>query len=414
MIGIKNFFVSQTGKDSGIVIIGTVLNVVAGGLFFILVPRFLGPDDYGLFSTILATGLAATAIANFGIDTGILRFAKKDPAKLNLILSMALKSYLVIGFVVALIGLLISQPLSQFLGHPEIAVLLKVAFIGNIFLLLTNLFVAGLQAKNQFAKASQLNIASNILRLFLLVIAAYFFTVNLFLITILFFLIPVISVAVGKILMPIKLESINKKELINFHKYNLWIGLSLIIASVPFDNYFILKLAGTAETGLYAAPFKILAICYQFGGNLTRVLAPRLTEVKNPQQLKDLIRLVIPLPLAFIIGLLILIPLANILITILFGQTYASAISIFRILTVGFIFFFAGIIPSAIILYHFGKSNVSFAITFLRYLVFVVLLALFVPGKGAAGAAIAFTSTEFFSFILMTAYTVLNYKNHDT
>jgi len=73
----KNLLLSDTGKDTGIVLAGTLINVIVGGLFFILAPRILGPADYGLFATVVATGLMAAAIANFGIDTGILRFAKE-------------------------------------------------------------------------------------------------------------------------------------------------------------------------------------------------------------------------------------------------------------------------------------------------------------------------------------------------
>ena len=71
-----NLSFTQTGKDTGIVFLGTLINVIIGGLFFILAPRILGPADYGLFSVVLATGLMAFNFANFGIDTGILRFIK--------------------------------------------------------------------------------------------------------------------------------------------------------------------------------------------------------------------------------------------------------------------------------------------------------------------------------------------------
>ena len=80
---IKNLILTDTGKDAVIVSIGTFINIVAGGLFFILTPRILGPEDYGLFSTVIATGLMAASIANFGIDTGILKFAKLGSSYFN-------------------------------------------------------------------------------------------------------------------------------------------------------------------------------------------------------------------------------------------------------------------------------------------------------------------------------------------
>src|SRR3989344_4423453 len=75
---IENLLYTRTSKDTAVVFTGTFVNVLAGGLFFILAPRILGPSDFGLFSTVIATGMLAANIANFGIDTGILRFAKGE------------------------------------------------------------------------------------------------------------------------------------------------------------------------------------------------------------------------------------------------------------------------------------------------------------------------------------------------
>lgn len=404
---------SETGKDTSIVTIGTVVNVMAGSLFFVIVPRLLGPADYGLFSTAIATGLTAVAVANFGIDTGILRFAKSKTA-LNRILSVAFKSYIFIGLIVTLIGFSLSRPLASFMGYPQIANLLKIAFFGSIFLLLTNFFVAGLQARGDFAKASIVNIASNILRLFLIVFAAYFVTIGLFFVTMLFFSATILSVILGKMFLTFNLEKINNSDLISFHKYNLWIAFSLIIASIPFDNYFLLKFSGAKETGIYFAPLKILAISYQLGGNFTRVLAPKLSSNLNITNVKKLLTKASFLPLIFIICLLISILLSSLIVKLFFGDEYVNAGDVYRILSIGFIFFFAATIPSSVILYYLGRSYISFGITIIRYTVFVILLFILVPAKGAIGAATSFALTEFLSFILMTSYMMINLGKHGT
>lgn len=410
---LKILFISDTAKDTSIVFLGTAVNVIAGGLFFIVTPRLLGPADYGLFSTVVATGLMAAAIANFGIDTGILRFARGDSTELHRILSVAFKSYLFLGAAVAFLGFFLSYPLAKFLDYPEMAPLLKIAFLANLFLLLTNYFVAGLQAKREFAKASLVNISSNLARLFLLIAAAYFFTVGLYFVTALFFLVTIVSVALGKIFLPFEIQKTDKESLFSFHKYNLWIALSLIIASIPFDNYFLLKLAGARETGLYAAPFKVLAIAYQFGGNFTRVLAPRFASFENDQKLKDFALKIMPFPLIFVIGLSFLILLSRLIVTLLFGQNYLEAVPVVAVLTLGFIFFFAATIPSSIILYYFGKSNISFVITLLRYLVFILLLVVLVPTQKAYGAALSFTLSELVNFLLMTGYVAFKFSKNN-
>src|SRR4030066_1584027 len=103
---IENLFFTETGKDTVIVFLTTGINIFIAGLFFVLVPRILGPSDFGIFATVVATGILATNIANFGVDSGILRFVS-GREKNNPYLALAFKVYLVLGLLTAGIGFLI-------------------------------------------------------------------------------------------------------------------------------------------------------------------------------------------------------------------------------------------------------------------------------------------------------------------
>lgn len=408
---LKDLLFTDTGKDTAVVLVGTFLNILAGGLFFVFAPRILGPADYGLFSTIVATALIAVAIANFGLDTGILRFINKnDEEKTNKILSLALRTYIILGVIVAVLGFLAASYLAGLLAQPTISGPLRIAFAGSIFLLLTNFFVAGLQAKRQFVKASIVNLSANISRLLILLAGLYFFKVGIYFLTILFFSAAVISVIVGKFYLRFKSEKIEKPLAVDYFKYNFWVGAALILASIPFDNYFLLKIAGPAQTGLYFAPFKILTFAYQFGGSFTRVLASRFSSFDTNQKVIEFAKKALIFPAVFIIGLLFLIIIAQPIILLFFGENYSQSVTVARILAVGFIFFFASTIPSSIILYYLGRSQISFVITLLKYILFVILLTVFVTQLKAVGAALAFSISEFFAFIVMSSYAFLKIK----
>lgn len=407
---ILNFAFTDTGKDSAIVFAGTVINIVAGGFFFILAPRLLGPADYGIFATVVAIAMVAAAIANFGIDTGILRFAKKGTSEFNSILTIALKSYIFFGLTAAAVGFFIAPVLADFLGQPDIIQLLRIGFIGTIFILLTNFFVASLQAKGEFLKASIVNISSNLSRILLLLVGIYFLRADLLFLTFIFFFVPIISVAAGKLYLPIKIEKNTSAKTFDFFKYNFWVASALIISSIPLDNFFLLKLGGASQTGLYAAPFKLLTFAYQIGGNFTRVLASRFASFDTDKKTLEFAKKALIFPAIITIGMILLILIANPLTKLLFGQEFLQSVLVLRILSVGFIFFFISTIPSSIILYYLGKSQVSFVITLIKYSVFLLLLLLLVPSGKAVGAAIAFSSTEFLSLIMMTGYVVIKIK----
>lgn len=401
---IKELFFSKTGKDTFIVSIGTLVNVILGGLFFIIVPRVLGPSDYGLFSTVIATGAFIAVIANLGLDTGLLRFAPQNPKITNQILSLALKSYIAIGLFFATVGFFVAPLVASLLSHPEITSLLRIAFGGTIFLLLSNFFVAGLQARGEFLKASIVNISSNLVRFLILVFAIFFWQINLIFLTLLFFFVTIVSVLIGKVFLPVNLERTDKNLLRRYWQYNLWVALSLLAASIPFDNFFLLKIAGPISAGVYAAPLKLLTVSYAFGGSFTRVLASRFASFKNREDAVQFTKKSLSFPIFFALGLLISIAFAAPLVNIIFGSSYASSILVYRILAIGFVFFFLATIPGAIILYYLGNSKISFYISAARVAIYIVLLAAFVPPLKEVGAAVAFSLNEFIALVLLSLY----------
>lgn len=401
--GISKLLLTGTGKDTTIIFFGTLVNVISGGIFFILAPRILGPSDYGLFTTVITTALITVNIANWGLDTGILRFANKN---LDQILSLALKSYLILGSAIAGVGFMFSPFLAALLSQPQIANPLRIASVGTIFLLLTNFYVAGLQAKKEFARASVVNFSSNLTRLLILLIAYYFFAVGIYFLTVLFFLVTIISTLVGHYFLKPKFHNSKDIRAKSFFKYNTWIGLTLVISSIPLDNYFLLKFAGPQETGLYSAPFKLLTFAYQFGGNFTRVLATRFASFDSNLKAKNFAIKAMIFPLAFIIGLIIIEILAYPIAQLLFGNAFTQSVRPMRILIIGFIFFFASTIPSSIILYYLGQSKVSFFITTAKFTILLSLLVIWVPSQKAFGAALAFSTAEAAAFTLMTIYSL--------
>ncbi|MDP2632579.1 MAG: oligosaccharide flippase family protein [Candidatus Curtissbacteria bacterium] len=409
---LKSLFFTDTGKDTSVVFIGTLLNVTIGGLFFIVAPRILHPESYGIFSVVLATGLMVANLANFGIDTGILKFLKPDNREENdKILKLALKAYLIIGLVIFVLGLLLAAPLASILSIPQSTILLRISFAGVIFILLTNFFIATLQTKRMFVQASFVNISSNTIRLLILGLGAYFATVDLYFLTALFFFVSIVSVVVGKLFVPLDFLKAKEENLHfkNFFGYNFWIAASLAISSIPFDNYLLIKIAGPIATGLYAAPMKILTTTYQFAGGYSRVLASRFSSFDSDKKAIEFARKASGLVIVIFCALILSNFLAPTLIT-LFGKEFHQSIAVFRILTVGMAFFFADTVPMAIILYYFGKSKIAFYVTVWHYAIYVTLLLFFINKYSATGAAIAFSLSEIITFLTLTAYVILKFK----
>lgn len=414
---IKGLLFTDTGKDAAIVFTGTFVNVALGGLFFILAPRILGPEKYGLFAVIITTGTMAASLANLGIDSGILRFSTSSNFQFGKrILKLALEAYLAVGIIVLLFGLIFSPFIADLLGNKELTNYLRIAFSGSILILLTDFFIAVLQSRKQFLKASIVSISSNFSRLTLLLIAIFFFTINLYFLTILFFFIPIISIICGKLLIGHDFLSVQNHhgEFKKFFSFNLWIAASMAISSVPFDNYLLTKFAGSVSTGLYFAPDKILSVVDQFAGNFSRVLASRFSSFTNIKDVKKFSIKTTPIVLIFCFGLVVSAILAKPLVSLFLGNEYLESVLVYRILSVSYAFFFADVIAVSVIVYYFGKPNVTFMMTIFVMILWVCANIIFIPDLKEIGAAIAHLISGIAAFILFNGYLVYQFmKNRD-
>lgn len=400
------FFANAQNKNTLVVLVGTVINALVGGIFFIVAPRLIGPENYGLFAVVIATAILIVNFANLGIDSGILRFVGEgDSKRSKKILKLALEMYLVIGIVTLIIGFTLSPAIARFFGHGELSSLFRIAFSTIIFFLLTNFFTAALQAKKEFFKATLVGLIQNSLRLLLLALAAYFFVINLYVLTMLFFAVTLISVVAGAAFTKLdflKAED-HRGEFKEFANYNLWLAASFAISSFPFDNYVLLKVAGPVATGLYAAPLKLFSIADQLAGNYSRVLAPHFAGSTNrgvAKILKNSLWILIPSSLVFA-GLSIM---AEPLVNLLLGPEYANSIPIFRIVSLASIFTFATALPVSITLYFLKNSKITFLITLVVIVFWLAANMILIPQYKEIGAAYAYLCTEVLIFLLFSLY----------
>ena len=86
---------SRLARDSVIVLSGNVLGAGIGFVATILITRALGPAQFGLFSAAVAVMVIASQFSDFGVSTGLVRFAslylQQDKLKADLMFKVSLK-----------------------------------------------------------------------------------------------------------------------------------------------------------------------------------------------------------------------------------------------------------------------------------------------------------------------------------
>ena len=407
---LRNVVVTSTFRQSSITFIGTVINGALGAAFYIVVARFLGPSLYGILSISLVTLTLVSDIGDLGTNTGLVRFVAKyinsDLDKAYRFLKLGLKVKLFLGFMIIILGWVLAPVIANNIFFKiELTTPLRIAFIGSAGYLLFTFATSVLQALQKFWAWSGLQIASNGLRLILILLIFYFSLLGVNSTLILNTVLAYLGFLVGLLLLlPNKFLKVNKetsvaKEL--FH-YNKWVTLFSIASAfgARLDTFISARLLTSTEVGIYAAASQLVQIVPQIVVAISTVVAPKMAGMKN---LKELITYMKKVQI-MVIGLaclgLISIPVVIYIIPLLYGNAYLGSVPVFIILLIGMLAFTISIPVHNSIFYYFSYPKFFFYLSAVHLTLVFILGVTLISAYGVIGAAITFSLGQLFNFIV--------------
>ena len=411
----QHFLSSRAIRNSAIVFSG---NLSAAGFRFItltIATRLLGPTDYGLFSLALAVMLIFTELADVGLNISLVRFATPywttDPARGDLICKTILKYKGLTASVVCVVGLFISNPLAQrIFSIPELAGLLRAGFVGvlgNVFLDYT---AANLQSRKNFTGYALLRFTDGIGKLIAVVSLALLGWLTPFFTLLAFALVPLLSVAIGSRLLPLRFLRGNgdaRKCISDLLRFAKWIVASamLLMLFQRLDVLMLGYLTNTREVGIYAAGFTLASLIYMIARSMTTVLLPTVSEVKQRDALSIYIRESFRYTIPLFLLLLPFLWSAKFLIFRLYGASYSGSVNVFRVLAFGRLLAILTA-PVGIVAYAINRPQV-FTVANASQLAANCLGNYFlIPKYGALGAAIVTSGTRIVASIGIVIYIV--------
>jgi len=240
---------SRIAKDSAIVLTGNILGAGLGFIATILITRTLGPAQFGLFSLALAVMMIASQLSDFGISTGLVRFAslylKTDKLKADLMFKVSLKVKLIVSMSIFLIGFLVSPSLAIYVfKKSELIFPLKLAFIGTFGASLVGYISATLQARQSFKKFTLINLINPVGKFAL--IGLLFLTCKLNFLNALTTVItlPFIAFLIGSLIIPkdfLRAKGDESKALHELFHFSKWILISTFCVMI-FNRLDVLML----------------------------------------------------------------------------------------------------------------------------------------------------------------------------
>jgi len=375
--------------------------VVSGGMVFstllsaatiFLLARWLGPGDFGLYAASLAIAVIVTDSLELAISGSVVNFGAKNNALSQKLIKYGLILKLALGLGLGILAAVLAKPVSGWINPALNQPLYLVALIIPLNFLM-RFPRSVLQSQRRFWADSSLEVITSLGRF--LSVAGFYFSGSLTVITGLWAYLSgaVAALMIGSALISWKFlkERIDQETRRHFFQFQKWLTIGFILAAIHgrMDTAILLKLAGPAATGIYQAAFRFFMPVMQLAAALSLVFAPRFASFVTRQEARIYLKKAAKLTLLLGLGVLLMLPLAPWLVSLIFGSAYSSAVLPARILSLGFALFIVMAPFTAYLIYSVNRTRVFALINFLQLLLLLILDYWLIPNFGAVGAAIA-------------------------
>ncbi len=405
---IKAIFQTATLKQSSVTLFGTLVNGILGTLFYIVTARFLGPADFGLLIVAITSLTLVADIADFGTNTGLVKFVSGNIEKNKTLAYEILKISLVIKLVVWLVILILGYILAPFIAEylfrkEELVTPLRLSFIGVGGALLFTFATSALQSLQKFFTWSLINITTNFLRLIFIIVLFYVYLINSQNSLIVYVAMPFLGFFLALLFLPTKdILSARTSLPNNLLRFNLAVAVFTVFAAISarLDTFIAARLLSAHDVGIYGSATQLTSAIPQLISALGVVAAPKFasfdTKEKMMVYMKKFQLLVIGIAL---VGLLA-IPLGYIFIPIVYGVEYVAAITPFVILLIAMLVFLISIPIHNSIFYYFGKPEVFIWVA-VGHLIIIGSLGFYLINQfGINGAALTVLVGTIFNFLV--------------
>jgi O-antigen/teichoic acid export membrane protein len=382
----------------GTVLVGNMAGSLMGFAVGLLAIRNLVPSEFGLFSLAVAVmGLLSQGM-ELGLTTGFVKFAsqymREQGEKSSLILLVALKSRLVSGVLLLVIGYLAADLIGRHIFRREgLETLLRLAFVGGFGALMFGFTRGVLQARQWFRRFAFLGIWPNLLRLSalaLLLLAGAFHLGNVILV---YILSPVACFLISWAVIPrdfLKARGDHRGAFWEIFHFSKWVTLSNIATMIilRLDVFMLTSMRSSEDVAFYVGASQLAYVFPILTGSITQALLPKATALSSADELRSYVRgglRVVPWALVIFVPLIFL---AGPIVGILYGDQYVHSIPIFRILIVGFMISVM-VNPMSLLLYTLNRAELLAILNGLQLILNVSMNLWLIPSYGATGAAIS-------------------------
>ncbi len=383
-------------RGAFLLLLGQLLFLASGYGVSVVLARGLGPEEFGTYGIVYSLLMVFELCVVAGIPNALQRFVGENPAKAFALHRVMLRWQMIYTVVVFGLAFLTARFFLGLFNDPRLAAVLQIAIIDILFFSFY-WYYAGMQiGLKNFGRQT---------------VIASIYSVSKFAFITIFLLAGygVTGAFVGNILgsicglalgmwwtrLPKQPAEFSTRELLHFIVPNILysIGMNLFFY---IDLWAVKYYLSGAVVGFYNAASTIGRIPYSFAIALTGALLPSLAFAvahSQKRESENIIRQALRLTLLAVLPVLALVSSsATPIATMFFGEAYAGAGDILRVLMAGLSIYAIFMVVNTIAMAKGGMKTCT-TIVFALLPIDVLLNLYCVPRWGAAGAAVATTAT---------------------
>ena len=366
----------------------------------LVIARALGPADFGVFSVLAASVGVVSVLAEGGLtEAAVLRISAAWPAAADVARHRARSFFwlrLGLSSAVVLAACALAGMISQRLLNVDEG-LLRWALLGIVATAASGALSAMLQATGAFGRMSSLTLVNTGLTAILAV--ALGLSGRLDLIAALVVLgigTSLVTLGLGRAMLPtpwsLRWPALGelRSEGVHLLRTGRWLWLASLFAVVTANAEVLLLNRWTALplVGAYALALNLATKADLVNSSLYTVLLPSVAQLDEPGRVAGYVRRGFIRSGLIALGLLVLIPLAEPVIVLVYGADFAQAAGFFRLL-LGVMIFDVMLTPPLLLPLAYRQARLLAAADALRAVTLVVVAVALIPTFGAMGAIVA-------------------------
>lgn len=383
--------IGKVAGNTGVIILGNILGIFIGLITNVLLGRYLGTKDFGIYSFIFAYLGFFGIVIDLGISRILVRELSRDKSNVDKLIGNAIMMRIIFSFLAIILACLIIN----FLHEPfNTRLLIYIASL-SFLLSFSGLYVVIFQVNINMKYPIMVVILDGLMKLGLFLYLIFLKA------TLLWFIIGgvianlpglfIILFLSRKFIRPkIKIDFVICKRLIK-ESWPIALTTAFIMIYTRIDQLMLFQMKGAEALGNYAAAVKLVEVFNIIPAAFMTSVFPLFSEyfVTSKEKLEKTYELsfrymsTIIMPVA--VGICIL---AEPFIKIAYGEQFIGSIPALRILIWSEIFVFLGLVHVNILI-SVGLQKLDFIFTSSGAIVNILLNLLLIPHLGITGAAIA-------------------------